>query len=122
MYMYFNSSIRPVNRNKDTSTCISIRLVKCANTVLLLSYLLQCWKSGQPIKSTVCKFAPSHADLLSRVASSLCSRYFKFFKMAHTKTTPKNLVIKKRQLKRHGGKMVMKRCHGRLRAGPDSSG
>ena len=42
MYMYFNSSIRPVGRNKDTSTCISIRPVKCANTVLLLSYLLQC--------------------------------------------------------------------------------
>ena len=43
MYMYFNSSIRPVDRNKDTTiTCISVRPVQCANTVLLLSYLLQC--------------------------------------------------------------------------------
>ena len=43
MYMYFSSSIRLVNCNKDTTiTCISIRLVQCANTVLLLSYLLQC--------------------------------------------------------------------------------
>ena len=41
--MNFNLGIRLVDRNKDTiSTYISIRLVKCANTVLLLSYLLQC--------------------------------------------------------------------------------
>ena len=41
--MYFNLGIRPVNRNKThTSTCISIRPNQCANTVLLLRYLLQC--------------------------------------------------------------------------------
>ena len=41
--MNFNLGIRPVDHNKDTtSTCISIRPVKCANTVLPLSYLLQC--------------------------------------------------------------------------------
>ena len=65
---------------------------------------VDCWKSGQPIKSTVHKFAPSHTDLLNRVANSLSSRYFKFFKMACTKTTPKNLVVKNKQLKRCGGK------------------
>ena len=43
MYMYFNFSTRPVDCNKDTTiTCISIQPVQCANTVLLLSYLLQC--------------------------------------------------------------------------------
>ena len=50
-YMYFNLGIQLGNCNKTTSTCtcisttipcISIRPVQCANTVLLLSYLLQC--------------------------------------------------------------------------------
>ena len=50
--MYFNLGIRPGNRNKTTTStctcisttipCISIQPVQCANTVLLLSYLLQC--------------------------------------------------------------------------------
>ena len=50
------------------------------------------------------EFAPSLADLLSRVGSSLCSRYFKFIKMARTKTTLTHLVVFKKQLKRRGGK------------------
>ena len=39
---------------------------------------------------------PTRADLFSRVASSLCSRYFQCGKMARMKQTPKNLVTKKK--------------------------
>ena len=43
--MYFNLGIQPVDCKKTTTstcTCISIRPVQCAKTVLLSSYLLQC--------------------------------------------------------------------------------
>ena len=67
--------------------------------------------------------APSCADLFSRVASSLCSSYLNCGKMAQTKTTPKNLVVKN-SLRGVEGEMFRyhKRHHGRLRAGPNSNG
>ena len=65
--------------------------------------------------------APSRADLFSRVASSLCSSYLNCGKMARTKTTPRNLVVRK-GLRDVEGEMWRERCHGRLRAGPDSNG
>ena len=67
------------------------------------------------------KVAPSHADLFSRVASSLCSSYLNCFKMARMKITPKNLVVKK-SLRGVEREIWRERCHGRLRAGPDSNG
>ena len=51
------------------------------------------------------KVAPARADLFSRVASSLCSRYFQCGKMVQMKQTPKSLVAKKKY-KKHGGKNV----------------
>ena len=42
--MYFNSGIRPVDRNKTHKQVhvFQFQQNQCANTVLLLSYLLQC--------------------------------------------------------------------------------
>ena len=75
-------------------------------------------------RASVREVAPSCADLFSIVASSLCSSYLNCVKMALTKTTPKNLVVKKSSLRGVEGEMFRyhTRHHGRLRAGPDRNG
>ena len=78
-------------------------------------------RASSQSRASVHEVAPSCADLFSRVASSLCSSYLNCGKMARMKTTPKNLVIKK-SLRGMEGEMWRERCHGRLRAGPDSNG